>query len=75
MGIDEQVTKAVAGQAPVKRNRFIQLDGATKSVNRELETKARTRSAWATSTSWASMLRVWRAARPADSERPVRVQP
>ena len=28
--------------APVKRNRFIQLDGATKSVHRELEQKART---------------------------------
>ena len=44
-GIDEQVAraaKAVAGLAPVKRNRFIQLDGATKSVNRELEAKART---------------------------------
>jgi hypothetical protein len=44
-GIDEQVAKAakaVAGLAPVKRNRFIQLDGATKSVNRELEHKART---------------------------------
>jgi len=43
-GIDEQVKKAeqaVAGKAPVKRNRFIQLDGGTKSVNRELEDKAR----------------------------------
>jgi hypothetical protein len=43
-GIDEQVTKAakaVAGLAPVKRNRFIRLDGAAKSVNRELEAKAR----------------------------------
>ena len=43
-GIDEQVTKAakaVAGLAPVKRNRFIALDGAVKSVNRELEAKAR----------------------------------
>jgi hypothetical protein len=39
--IDEQVAKAVAGLAPVKRNRFIALDGATKSVNRELEAKAR----------------------------------
>jgi hypothetical protein len=29
------------GLAPVKRNRFITLDGATKSVNRELEAKAR----------------------------------
>jgi DDE family transposase len=44
-GIDEQVAKAaraVAGLAPVKRNRFIALHGATKSVNRELEAKART---------------------------------
>ena len=43
-GIDAQVAKAesaVAGKAPVKRNRFIQLSGATKSVNRELEAKAR----------------------------------
>ena len=32
----------MAGLAPVKRNRFIQLDGAVKSVNRELEEKART---------------------------------
>jgi transposase len=43
-GIDEQVAKAAkaaAGLAPVKRNRFIALDGATKSVNRQLEQKAR----------------------------------
>jgi Transposase DDE domain len=43
-GIDEQVAKAakaVAGLAPVKRNRFIALDGAVRSVNRELEAKAR----------------------------------
>jgi hypothetical protein len=43
-GIDEQVKKAeqaVAGKAPVKRNRFIQLSGGTTSVNRELEHKAR----------------------------------
>jgi hypothetical protein len=43
-GIDEQVAKAenaVEGKAPVKRNRFIKLTGATKSVNRDLETKAR----------------------------------
>jgi Transposase DDE domain len=43
-GIDEQVAKAenaVAGKAPVKRNRFIKLTGATKTVNRDLETKAR----------------------------------
>ena len=44
-GIDAQVAKAeaaVAGKAPVKRNRFIALSGAQKSVNRELEAKART---------------------------------
>ena len=43
-GIDEQVAKAeraVDGHAPVKRNRFIKLAGAAKSVNRELEAKAR----------------------------------
>ena len=37
-----KAAKAVAGLAPVKRNRFIALDGAAKSVNRELEAKART---------------------------------
>jgi transposase len=44
-GIDQQIAKAekaVAGQAAVKRNRFVQLTGATKSVNRDLEAKART---------------------------------
>jgi Transposase DDE domain len=43
-GIDEQVRKAeqaVTGKAPVKRNRFIQLSGGTRTVNRELEAKAR----------------------------------
>lgn len=43
-GIDEQVAKAakaVAGLAPVKRKWFIKLDGAAKSINRELETKAK----------------------------------
>jgi hypothetical protein len=43
-GIDEQVAKAakaVAGLAPVKRNRFIKLDGTARSINRELEAKAR----------------------------------
>jgi hypothetical protein len=43
-GIDEQVAKAenaVAGKTPMKRNRFIKLAGATKSVNRDLEAKAR----------------------------------
>jgi transposase len=43
-GIDEQVRKAekaVAGKIAVKRNRFVKLTNATKSVNRELEAKAR----------------------------------
>lgn len=48
-GINEQIAKAenaVAGKAPVKRNRFVTLKGADKSVNRELETKARTLAGW-----------------------------
>jgi hypothetical protein len=48
-GIDEQVAKAeraVAGKVPVKRNRFITLTGGDKSVNRELEAKARTLAGW-----------------------------
>ena len=48
-GIDEQVTKAekaVAGKVPVKRNRFIKLAGADKSVNRALEAKARALAGW-----------------------------
>ncbi|MDT3446867.1 IS1634 family transposase [Pseudofrankia sp. BMG5.37] len=43
-GIDEQVgkaEKAVAGKIPVKRNRFVQLTGADKAVNRALEARAR----------------------------------
>jgi hypothetical protein len=43
-GIDEQVAKAekaVAGKAAVKRNRFLQLTGGTRKVNRALEAKAR----------------------------------
>ena len=42
--IAEQVAKAenaIAGKAPIKRNRFIQLSGDTHRVNRELEAKAR----------------------------------
>jgi transposase len=48
-GIDEQVGKAeraVAGKAPVKRNRFITLSGGKKSVNRTLEAKARALAGW-----------------------------
>ena len=37
----KKAEQAVAGQAPVKRNRFLQLSGGTKTVNRELEDKAR----------------------------------
>ncbi len=43
-GINEQVAKAekaVAGKIEVKRNRFVKLTGAQKSVNRDLEVKAR----------------------------------
>jgi hypothetical protein len=48
-GIDNQVAKAeraVDGKAPVKRNRYIHLTGATKSVNRELEAKTRALAGW-----------------------------
>lgn len=48
-GIDEQVAKAqraVDGHAPVKRNRYIRLTGATKSVNRRLEAKTRALAGW-----------------------------
>ena len=48
-GIDAQVAKAeraVQGTAAVKRNRFIKLTGATKSVNRDLEAKARALAGW-----------------------------
>jgi transposase len=43
-GIDEHVAKAeraVAGKTAVKRNRFVRLTGASRSVNRDLEAKAR----------------------------------
>jgi hypothetical protein len=43
-GIDEQIAKAekaVAGKTPVKRNRFVQLSGGARKVNRALEEKAR----------------------------------
>jgi hypothetical protein len=48
-GIDEQIgkaEKAVAGKVPDKRNRFIKLVGADKSVNRTLEAKARALAGW-----------------------------
>jgi len=48
-GIDEEVAKAeraVEGKAAVKRNWFIKLTGATKSINRDLEAKARALAGW-----------------------------
>jgi hypothetical protein len=48
-GIDEQVAKAqraVDGTAAVKRNRFIKLTGAIKSINRDLEAKTRRLAGW-----------------------------
>ena len=48
-GIDTQVAKAekaVAGQTPIKRNRFVQLSGGTKTVNRDLEVKSRALAGW-----------------------------
>jgi hypothetical protein len=43
-GIDAQIEKAekaVAGKTAVKRNRFVRLTGAKKSINRDLEAKTR----------------------------------
>ena len=48
-GIDQQVAKAekaVAGQAAIKRNRFVTLTGGTRTVNRHLEAKARALAGW-----------------------------
>jgi hypothetical protein len=48
-GIDQQVAKAekaVAGQAAIKRNRFVTLTGGSRAVNRDLETKARMLAGW-----------------------------
>jgi hypothetical protein len=38
--------RPVDGHAPVKRNRYIQLSGATKSVNRALQAKTRALAGW-----------------------------
>lgn len=43
-GIDQQIAKAekaINGQTAIKRNRFVQLAGGTRTVNRELEAKTR----------------------------------
>jgi hypothetical protein len=43
-GIDQHITKAekaIKGQTAVKRNRFVQLTGGTKTINWELEAKTR----------------------------------
>lgn len=48
-GIDTQVAKAekaIAGQAAIKRNRFVTLTGGTKSINRDLEAKVRALAGW-----------------------------
>ncbi|MFZ1911195.1 MAG: IS1634 family transposase [Propionicimonas sp.] len=48
-GIDTQIAKAekaIAGQAAIKRNRFITLTGGTRTVNRDLETKVRALAGW-----------------------------
>jgi hypothetical protein len=48
-GIDKQIAKAeaaVAGTRPVKSNKYVKLSKTTKSVNRELEAKARTLAGW-----------------------------
>jgi len=48
-GIDEQIAKAqkaVDGKVPVKRNRFITLTGETKTIDRDLEAKARALAGW-----------------------------
>jgi transposase len=38
--------KAVAGKIPIKRNRFVKVTGADKSINHELATKARLLAGW-----------------------------
>lgn len=43
-GIDTQI--AIASKAAIKRNRFVQLAGGTRSLNRDLETKLRTLAGW-----------------------------
>jgi transposase len=48
-GIDEQITKAhkvVDGKSPVKRNRFIAVSGESKSIDHDLEAKARALAGW-----------------------------
>lgn len=48
-GIEAQVAKAeaaIAGKASVKRNRFVQLSGGTRSLNRALEEKAKALAGW-----------------------------
>jgi hypothetical protein len=48
-GIDTQIAKAeraARGEIPVKRNRFVSIDGADIGVNRALEAKTRTLAGW-----------------------------
>ena len=46
MNKSRKAERAVDGHAPVKRNRYIQLSGATKTVNRTLEAKTRALAGW-----------------------------
>nr|WP_250506993.1 transposase [Bowdeniella massiliensis] len=48
-GIDQQVAKAkkaVAGKAPVKRNRFVGIEGERRFLKEEIEQKARDLAGW-----------------------------
>ena len=48
-GIGEQIAKAekaVAGKLPIKRNRFVKVTGEDRSINRDLEAKARMLAGW-----------------------------
>lgn len=50
-GIDQQITKAkkaIRGEVPVKRNRYVTLTDVHKSLNTELEAKNRTLAGWKT---------------------------
>lgn len=48
-GIDTQIAKAekaITGQVPIKRNRFVTITGGTRTLNRDLEAKARALAGW-----------------------------
>ena len=77
-GINEQVAKAeqaVAGKALVRRNSFFQLDGGTKTVNRELEEKAKAGALLRRSAHQPSPHHAQSAAAPARSADPIYAGP